>query len=66
MRHRRRRSSPPRQCQSRSRDHLHPEKSKGYYPAYYMNKQHWISVALNGAVTEKQLFYILKESYDLT
>ncbi|MGM0146883.1 MmcQ/YjbR family DNA-binding protein [Enterococcus sp. AZ162] len=42
------------------------KKSKGYYPAYYMNKQHWISVALNGAVTEKQLFYILKESYDLT
>ncbi|MEC3941414.1 MmcQ/YjbR family DNA-binding protein [Enterococcus mundtii] len=42
------------------------KKSKGYYPAYHMNKNHWISVALNGAVAEKQLFYLLKESYDLT
>nr|WP_242543304.1 MULTISPECIES: MmcQ/YjbR family DNA-binding protein [unclassified Enterococcus] len=42
------------------------KKSEGYYPAYHMNKNHWISVALNGAVEEKQVVYLLKDSYELT
>ncbi len=37
----------------------------GVYPAYHMNKEHWISVALDVA-EEEALFALVCMSYDLT
>lgn len=38
----------------------------GYFPAYHMNKEHWISINLDGTVEWKQIISLLKESYALT
>ncbi|MDI9506690.1 MAG: MmcQ/YjbR family DNA-binding protein [Clostridiales bacterium] len=38
----------------------------GIYPAYHMNKTHWISVALDGRVDEEQLKGLLAMSRDLS
>ena len=38
----------------------------GYYPAYHMNKNHWISILLDGTVEEEQLRNFLDLSYRLT
>ena len=38
----------------------------GYYPAYHMNKNHWISILLDGTVAEEQLRNLLDFSYQLT
>ncbi len=38
----------------------------GYYPAYHMNKNHWITVLLDGTVEEKQVLELLDLSYHLT
>lgn len=38
----------------------------GIYPAYHMNKNHWITVLLDGTVTEEMLLWLLSVSYDLT
>jgi len=38
----------------------------GYYPAYHMNKNHWISILLDGTVEEKQIKNLLDLSYQLT
>ena len=37
----------------------------GIYPAYHMNKTHWISVVL-GEIEEDKLLWLLDMSYDLT
>jgi len=37
---------------------------KGFLPAYHMNKEHWISVLLDGSVAEEQIFPLLELSYD--
>lgn len=39
---------------------------EGVLPAYHMNKEHWISVVLSGALTEKEIHDLLSESYRLT
>ncbi len=39
---------------------------KGIIPAYHMNKQHWITVRLNGDVPEKDVFNLIDISYNAT
>jgi len=34
-------------------------------PGYYMNKKHWITIALNGEVSEEMVFDLASGSYDL-
>lgn len=38
----------------------------GYYPAYHMNKQHWISILLDGTVPMENIKMQLGESFELT
>ncbi|HGF7495811.1 TPA: MmcQ/YjbR family DNA-binding protein [Vibrio cholerae] len=38
----------------------------GIYPAYHMNKEHWISVLLDGPVSAEEIYEFLTESYFLT
>ena len=35
-------------------------------PGYHMNKQHWISIALSGAVPESEIRVLLSASYEMT
>jgi len=37
---------------------------RGFLPAYHMNKDHWISILLDGSVPEEQVFPLLELSYD--
>ncbi len=39
---------------------------KGFFPAYHMNKQHWISIALDGTADEEKIKALLDMSYELT
>lgn len=38
--------------------------TKGFLPAYHMNKNHWISIVLDGSVPDDQIFPLLELSYD--
>lgn len=38
----------------------------GIFPAYHMNKKHWISVSLDGSVSEETLSFLLGISFELT
>lgn len=38
----------------------------GIFPAYHMNKAHWLTVALDGAVDEDKLKFLLDMSFSLT
>ena len=38
----------------------------GFFPAYHMNKESWITVSLDGAVLEEKLKALLDLSYGLT
>lgn len=38
----------------------------GYFPAYHMNKEHWISIILDGTVPSKEICSLLDDSYFLT
>lgn len=38
----------------------------GYFPAYHMNKESWISVALDGSVCDDDIKRLIKLSYKLT
>ena len=39
---------------------------KGFYPAYHMNKQHWITIVLDGTVSDETIYQMLDISYELT
>ena len=39
---------------------------EGFFPAYHMNKENWISVALDGSVEGELLFHLLDISYEQT
>lgn len=39
---------------------------KGFFPAYHMNKDKWISIALNGTVPSEAIKNLIELSYDLT
>ena len=37
----------------------------GFLPGYHMNKQHWITILLDGSVSEAKVLDFLDMSYDL-
>ncbi|WP_302625524.1 MmcQ/YjbR family DNA-binding protein [uncultured Eubacterium sp.] len=39
---------------------------KGFCPAYHMNKEHWLTVILDGTVKDAEIFSLLDASYELT
>ena len=39
---------------------------KGFLPAYHMNKEHWITIILDGSVSKEEIFNLLDLSFDLT
>lgn len=41
-------------------------KQEGIMPAYHMNKQHWVTVLLNGTVSEEQIFDMIDASFAAT
>ena len=41
-------------------------KEAGILPAYHMNKEHWISVLLDGTVPKNTIYNLIDISYDLT
>ena len=41
-------------------------KENGILPAYHMNKEHWITVLLDGTVTKQKICDLIDISYDLT
>ena len=38
----------------------------GIFPAYHMNKAHWLTIALDGSAEEEKLKFLLDMSYELT
>ena len=42
------------------------QQEDGIYPAYHMNKSHWLSVSLDGSVSDETVAWLLSISYDLT
>ncbi|WP_291291106.1 MmcQ/YjbR family DNA-binding protein [Enterococcus sp.] len=38
----------------------------GYFPGYHMNKNHWLTILLDGTVKEEQIREMIKNSYALT
>lgn len=41
-------------------------REKGLFPAYHMNKEHWLSIALDGSVKAKTVKMLLDMSFGLT
>lgn len=50
-------------CDPMMRDLLLSE--KGFYPAYHMNKEHWITVVLDGSVDADLACHILDMSHQI-
>jgi predicted DNA-binding protein (MmcQ/YjbR family) len=40
--------------------------SSGLLPAYHMNKNHWITIMLDGSISFEQIINLLNHSYNLT
>ena len=38
----------------------------GMFPAYHMNKAHWLTIALDGSAEAEKLKFLLDMSYELT
>ncbi len=38
----------------------------GIYPAYHMNKRHWLTVALDGSAKDSTVKFLTEISYELT
>ena len=38
----------------------------GYLPGYHMNKEHWLTIILDGSVPENEIFALIDQSFDLT
>lgn len=38
----------------------------GFFPAWHMNKTHWLTAALDGSAEEEQIKWLLAISWDLT
>lgn len=38
---------------------------EGYYQAYHMNKEHWLSILLDGTVDEEEIFGLIDISFEL-
>ncbi len=41
-------------------------KEEGILPAYHMNKEHWITILLDGTVSKQKICDLIDISYDLT
>lgn len=41
------------------------ENSEGFAPAYHMNKEHWITVRLDGSIAMEQVMRLIRESYEM-
>ena len=41
-------------------------KEPGFYPGYHMNKEHWISAALDGSASDETIRLLLDMSYEAT
>ncbi len=41
-------------------------KEDGIFPAYHMNKEHWITVLLDGTISKQKICELIDLSYDLT
>ena len=39
---------------------------KGIIPSYHMNKRHWITVLLDGTVSDNKVFELINVSYQAT
>ena len=39
---------------------------EGFFPAYHMNKEKWITIFLDGTVSKNEICDLLDLSYDLT
>ena len=51
-------------CEPSFKDLLISSKN-GFYPAYHMNKEHWIAVILDGTVSENEIYPIIDEAYEI-
>lgn len=40
--------------------------NKGYFTAYHMNKQHWITISLDGSVPKEEIIHLMHMSFDMT
>lgn len=40
--------------------------NKGFLPAYHMNKEHWITILLDGSVAMEEIYSLIDTSYELT
>ena len=49
-----------------SKDILNFLQEKGIFPAYHMSKTCWISVLLDGTVSEETLSFLIDISFELT
>lgn len=38
----------------------------GVFPAYHMNKEHWITILLSGSLSEEEVCNLIDLSYELT
>lgn len=38
----------------------------GFYNAYHMNKEHWLTIILNGTVPDNEIYNLIDTSYELT
>lgn len=45
---------------------LHLLSTPGFYPAYHMNKKHWISIVLDETLTDEEIIDCIKESHAFT
>ena len=41
-------------------------KEEGVYPAYHMNKKHWLTLCLDGSCTDETIRWVTKISFELT
>lgn len=39
---------------------------KGFAPAYHMNKQHWLTIILDGTVADSEIYNLLDISHEMT
>jgi len=38
----------------------------GFAPAYHMNRNHWLTILLNGSVNDDEIYNLLDMSYEMT
>lgn len=41
-------------------------KQKGFYPAYHMNKKHWLTIILNDTISDAKIMQLIAQSYSYT